>query len=451
MSLLPLGSFNLLVVLSLLINLISIPVVPRTMLPGAVETAAREKLTGSRPFTSDTWSSPTLRPLTGENIALLDAAHDVPFDRAHDVTVTGDVTWYTDTLKLGDLTITDDAVLTLAGPPGTHLTVDDLRVTAGARLVVSGTAIVTATNVTVEAGASLSADGLGYGASAGPGAGTDGTGPFHQAGGGGHGGWGGAGRDDRLHAIYLPLVLRSGGGAGIRVADASHVGGQSYDADARPKLMGSGGGSTGSSPGGAGGGALRLVVSDTLTLNGVLSANGLIGGSGDSHAGGGGAGGSLWIETGTFTGSGVVNADGGDGGGTGIKNDNAYGQGGGGAGGRVAIYASNNVFTSTGGTISVVGGSGYESGGAGTIYGLDDGNRPGDGGFRGDAHQRQRSLDSDLYQPEQQRNRLPMVLWRRFDAAHHRRLDQRAGEPDAHLHPDRDLYRDPDRHSRKRG
>jgi len=138
--------------------------------------------------------------------------------------------------------------------------------------------------------------------------------------------------------------------------------------------MGSGGGSAASALGGAGGGALRLVVDDTLILNGALSANGLAGTGGDSHAGGGGAGGSLWIEASTFSGNGMVRANGGDGGEirspTGIlgRCDNAYGQGGGGAGGRVAIYASHNAFTSSGGTISASGGSGYEDGEAGSVY-----------------------------------------------------------------------------------
>jgi PKD repeat protein len=39
-----------------------------------------------------------------------------------------------------------------------------------------------------------------------------------------------------------------------------------------------------------------------------------------------------------------------------------------GPGGRVAIYASSNTFTATGGTYSVAGGGGYEAGDAGTLY-----------------------------------------------------------------------------------
>jgi RHS repeat-associated protein len=74
----------------------------------------------------------------------------------------------------------------------------------------------------------------------------------------------------------------------------------------------------------------------------------------------------LWIETDTFTGDGVIRADGGNGGGT--RYDDTYGQGGGGAGGRVAIYAGSNTFTSTSGTISVDGGSGHEGGEIGSIH-----------------------------------------------------------------------------------
>ena len=80
---------------------------------------------------------------------------------------------------------------------GTY-TVDLLRVESGATLTLksstaSGQAsVIQAAEVVIEAGAVLSANGQGYGASAGPGQGTDGA---YQigAGGGGHGGLGGGG------------------------------------------------------------------------------------------------------------------------------------------------------------------------------------------------------------------------------------------------------------------
>jgi hypothetical protein len=294
-----------------------------------------------------------------------------PLAAGNDVTITSDTTWYSDTVEIGDLNIVNSATLTLAGASGTRLTVDDLSIASGAGLAVSGTAVITAANATVEAGASLSADGLGYGASAGPGQGTDGVTAYEQAGGGGHGGWGGEG---------------TGG----------YAGGQPYDDLYEPELMGSGGGDTDDSPGGAGGGAFQLLVNGTLAVSGTLSADGLAGASSDFRAGGGGAGGSIWIEAGTFTGNGVLRADGEDGGET--KYSSAYGRGGGGAGGRIAVYASSNVFTSTGGTLSVAGGEGYEAGETGTIYNFGHNDKPGDGDgeLYGHAPRRGVAVDGDV-------------------------------------------------------
>ncbi|NOR84743.1 hypothetical protein GQ473_01360 [archaeon] len=59
-----------------------------------------------------------------------------------------------------------------------------------------------------------------------------------------------------------------------------------------------------------------------------------------------------------ITGTGTIRANGGNGG------DSSY-DGGGGAGGRIAIYCISTIF---GGTTSVYGGTGYNVGGEGTIY-----------------------------------------------------------------------------------
>jgi hypothetical protein len=72
---------------------------------------------------------------------------------------------------------------------------------------------------------------------------------------------------------------------------------------------------------------------------------------------GAGAGGSLWINAGTLTGGGLIAARGGPGGVT--------QGGGGGGGGRIALYLTQNTF---GGSISAVGGLGFQNGGAGTVY-----------------------------------------------------------------------------------
>ncbi len=184
-------------------------------------------------------------------------------------------------------------------------------------------------NLTVAANGMITADGLGYAAGTGPGAGPDGG----QAAGGGHGGQGGNG-------------------------NGTSVGGASYGNANTPITFGSGGGhGWNGGIGGAGGGALRLMVSDTLTLNGVISANGF---NGNAYfgAGGGGAGGSIWVTANTLTGNGTIRANGGDG-------ANSYGVAGGGGGGRIAIYSNSSTSTIN---LSVVGGNGYQVGGSGSIY-----------------------------------------------------------------------------------
>ena len=63
----------------------------------------------------------------------------------------------------------------------------------------------------------------------------------------------------------------------------------------------------GNIPGGAGGGLIRLAVSGTLTINGVISANGVNGGVNDYYdqsQGGGGSGGSIWLTADTLAGTG---------------------------------------------------------------------------------------------------------------------------------------------------
>ena len=57
-----------------------------------------------------------------------------------------------------------------------------------------------------------------------------------------------------------------------------------------------------------GGGAIKLVVSGTLTLDGTIAADGAT----VAHASyGGGSGGSVWLDVGTLTGAGAIRADGG--------------------------------------------------------------------------------------------------------------------------------------------
>jgi hypothetical protein len=188
-------------------------------------------------------------------------------------------------------------------------------------------------NVVIESGGGISADGRGYGANQGT---YNGAGRYGRmgGGGGGHGGYGGYGSDGP--------TLANGG-----LANTADL--------ARPTVAGSGGGAyTGTGPSGsAGGGALSLTVGGLLHLDGIISANGR---SGTTNGAGGGAGGSLLLNVGGLAGSGAISANGGSG---------DLPAGGGGGGGRVTIYWKSNSYS---GSISAKGGAGYTTGGAGTVY-----------------------------------------------------------------------------------
>jgi hypothetical protein len=178
-------------------------------------------------------------------------------------------------------------------------------------------------NVTIQSGGAFSLDGLGYGATNGPGAGTNLNGTGSGAGYGGIGG-----------------------------ASSQSPGGLAYGSASQPVDRGSGGGA--SSVGGSeGGGALRLTVGGGLTIDGQLSANGNPGVQDDA---GGGSGGSIWLAANSFSGSGTISANGGAG---------ELFDGGGGGGGRVAIYSRSDNFT---GSLSVLGGDGFLSGQNGSVF-----------------------------------------------------------------------------------
>ena len=158
----------------------------------------------------------------------------------------------------------------------------------------------------------ISANGEGYAAGYGPGAG--GGGWFNcGASGGSYGGYGGKGQ------CGTP--------------------GEPYGKILSPLLLGSGGGNSGA-PGGAGGGAIHLIAYDTIRVNGIISANGNNGGGSWGESAGGGSGGSIWIEVNTILGgsTGSIQANGGNG----SANQSAWS--GGGSGGRIAIEYSQNEF-----------------------------------------------------------------------------------------------------------
>jgi RHS repeat-associated protein len=189
--------------------------------------------------------------------------------------------------------------------------------------------ILNAATVTVDSTSAISSDGLGYPIGySGPGGGTNTT----TGSGGGYGGLGGTG---------------TGGG------------GAAYGSVTEPIYLGSAGGNGDSANGTSGGGAIKLVISGTLTVNGTISANG----SGSVGRGGAGSGGSIWIQAGTIAGGGTIRANGGV---------NTIGGGstraGGGAGGRIAVYYTTSTFPLDAAHFQAYGGDGVEIGGPGTVY-----------------------------------------------------------------------------------
>ena len=168
---------------------------------------------------------------------------------------------------------------------------------------------ISATNLQVDAGSTISANGQGYSGNncSGPGAGPGG-GPLNcnnNGNGGSYGGQGGGPNPGTTYGSALaPTDLGSGGSGGYGLYQGS-----------------------GQGLGGAGGGSIRLVVSGTLTDNGTISANG----SNATQNGGGGSGGSIYVTTGTLSGSGIFTANGG------VVAATATG----GGGGRIAVYYAN--------------------------------------------------------------------------------------------------------------
>ncbi len=232
------------------------------------------------------------------------------------VVISTDTTWATGTYNLTTLSVENGATLTIGG--GSTVNVSSaMLVTAASDVVLQsinnavqvngawmGAGVtLNAGSIQVDAGSSINADGQGYLANAGPGGA-----PGGSSDGGSYGGL---------------------GGTGYGSPTASPV----YGSNTTPADLGSGGGSRCCGVvAGPGGGAVRLIVSGTLTDNGIISANGtnVVG-----DQGGGGSGGSVWVTTAALAGSGVFTANGGTGG-------EAAG-----AGGRVAVYyyAPTGSFT----------------------------------------------------------------------------------------------------------
>jgi large repetitive protein len=117
----------------------------------------------------------------------------------------------------------------------------------------------------------------------------------------------------------------SHGGLGGRYAPATGATGLVYGDLRRPVALGAGGGAW-AAVGGNGGGAVRIVASDAVIVDGAIRADG---GLASGSADGNGAGGSVWIDTGLLAGDGSISANGG-----GVSYTGA-------GGGRVAIIAED--------------------------------------------------------------------------------------------------------------
>ena len=152
---------------------------------------------------------------------------------------------------------------------------------------------------------------------------------------------------------------RDGAGHGGLGGVIGSGGGPTYGSTTQPEAPGSGGDGSYGPTGGDGGGAVRIIVTDTLTVNGTVNANGQSSGSNF----GGGSGGSIWINCRILQGTGgSVTANGG-----------TVTQVGGGGGGRIAVYcdpASQQAAPAHSVNFSVRRGEapGSNDGGHGTLY-----------------------------------------------------------------------------------
>ena len=108
---------------------------------------------------------------------------------------------------------------------------------------------------------------------------------------------------------------------------------------------------------GDGGGKMRLIVSGTATVSGIIGANGTNAeASGCNYGGAGGSGGSVWVTAGALEGTGQIQS-------VGALNSNMGG--GAGGGGRISLEYTSGSFSAMG-TTSAAGGSNSAGGVAGS-------------------------------------------------------------------------------------
>ncbi len=239
---------------------------------------------------------------------VVSVASDVRIDAGGGLGMYGELITQAGDLNLtngGVLRVYSDATNGLAADYGARVSITgDIQIAANSTLLAyahstnGGTPLFEAENVHLAAGGTIKADGGGYASQTGPGKASV------QPGGGGYGG-------------------RGGGGT---------VGGAVYGRNNDASQPGSGGGDV--NQGGFGGGCVRIVASGTVTVDGVISANGLrTWGSG----GGSGSGGGIDIRCNLLAGGadGLLQANGG-GGFWHSSSASWYGYAGG--GGRIALH-----------------------------------------------------------------------------------------------------------------
>jgi hypothetical protein len=188
-------------------------------------------------------------------------------------------------------------------------------------------------NLTVLAGKAIDVDGKGFvGRLNTTGCGPGGSGSAGDTDNGGPGGsYGGKGGDG-----YSGTIANTYGELNAPVWPGS--------AGGHPGVQGSGSGASG-------GGAVRIVASGTIWLDGSISAKGATG----SASCGGGSGGGVYIDCANLEGTNTIMVAGGS--------TTSYG--GGGGGGRIAVYYSGRLRD---GGYTVAGGSGYRASNPGTYY-----------------------------------------------------------------------------------
>lgn len=259
------------------------------------------------------------------------------FCAGFDVTVSESTTIVTnDTVWEGMAIVVDGATLTI---DGCH-TFAGLHLTNGAALThtaqyAGGMQIHVTGDLYVAADASIDVSGKGY---AGGNTREDGAGSGggqYGCGGSGGGGYGG------------------NGGVGIAGPDILIAGGNPYGDSYGPMQPGSGGGGSCNSGvmAGSGGGLAILRVDGVMTLDGAILANGTSGQEDIWSPPGSGAGGGIWVWADTISGHGHMQACGGNG------FAGTRGRiGGGGSGGRVALFTSSDMTFATS-SVSVAGGT----------------------------------------------------------------------------------------------